>query len=143
MVHSAKRIKSSILKRACAMAAIAALGGTAIAVSPASALPPRPGKLPCTIIGADGTAVSFLDGSELEVTITYPDGQKAKVHYRCDDGKWVSVSAINSALHGSVLSNAQLTAVIHSANTRVAVKAPNSSLKVIPTASVRATSGIA
>ena len=143
MYRSAISMKSSILKLACAMAAIATLGGMAIAAGPASALPPRPGKLPCTIPGANGVPTSFLDGTELEVTITYPDGQKAKLHYRCDDGKWVEASAINGWLHGSVLSPGQVATVIQSPNTRVAVKLPGSSLKVISTASAKATSHVA
>ena len=143
MYRSAISMKSSILKLACAMAAIATLGGMAVAAGPASALPQRPGKLPCTIPGADGVPHSFFDGTELEVTITFPNGHQAKVRYRCDDGKWVEVSAISGGLHGVVLSPGQVATVIQSPNTRVAVKLPGSSLKVISTASAKATSHVA
>jgi hypothetical protein len=79
----------------------------------------------------------------MEVTITFPNGHQGKVRYRCDDGKWVSVSAISGGLHGSVPSPGRVATVIQSPNTQVTAKLPDSSLKVIPTVSANATSRVA
>jgi hypothetical protein len=133
-------MKLSILKRVGALAAIATVGGALIAVAPATAQPPRPGKSPCTLNTSRGT-MSFADGSEIEVPIRYPSGHTGTVTYRCDDGKWVHAAqtALRNSPNSAPVTTSRLAAISDSPNARLVLTLPaNRAGLILDTGSVAA-----
>jgi hypothetical protein len=97
--------RSRIVAAVLATASALAIGGGALATSPASAFPvricsPEGCKSVCRHVEANGNVVDYDEGTK--ITVTNPDGNRQT--YTCKNGEWVATARKVRPLTDAVVS---------------------------------------